>query len=278
MPHRWCRDGASAVGGTRHLCVVLHDVAPARWDGCARVLKLLRETAARAGVELPVTLLVVPMMHGEGAASPHYLRWLRHLQDSGHELALHGLTHRDEGRPPRGLRERLLRRFYTAGEGEFAALERPEAEARLARARAWAEQQGLRTPGFVAPAWLMNEAGWDAVKRAGFTHSATLDRVLTLPGGEALQAQSLVFSTRSAWRRGLSLAWNRWLAQRLESRQAPLLRFELHPQDADHPAIARCWQRLLRAALRERTPLRLGEAAALARRGDGGTPPARRAA
>ncbi len=260
-----------------HLCVVLHDVAPARWGGCTRVLRLLRETATRARVELPVTLLVVPMMHGERGQSPHYLRWLRHLQASGHELALHGLTHTDEGRPPRGLRERLLRRVYTAGEGEFAALDASEAAARLACARAWADRLGLHTPGFVAPAWLLNDAGWQAVAHAGFTHTATLDRVVALPGGEALAARSLVFSTRSAWRRVLSLAWNHALGWQLQRQQAPLLRLELHPQDADHPAIARCWQRLLLAALREREPLRLGEAAALAR-GGSGTPPARRAA
>jgi hypothetical protein len=48
--------------------------------------------------------------------------------------------------------------------------------------------------------------------------------------------------------------------------QAPLLRLELHPADADHPAVLRCWTQLLSDALRTRVPLQLREAAALARR------------
>lgn len=249
----------------RHLCVVLHDVAPARWAGCTRVLRQLREVAARTGAQLPVTLLVVPMLHGVRGASRHYLRWLHHQQSLGHELALHGLTHHDDGPPPRGPREWLLRKVYTAGEGEFAALRREQAEARLSYARAWAEVHGLWTPGFVPPAWLLNDAGWEAVTQAGFTHVAMFDRIVALPEGRALPARSVVFSTRSAWRRVLSLGWNSALAWQQQRSGVPLLRLELHPQDADHPAVVRCWQRVLARALREREALRLGEAAALAR-------------
>jgi predicted deacetylase len=74
-------------------------------------------------VVLPVTLLVIPQRHGDPAAPRPYLRWLRRLAREGHELALHGLTHRDEGPPPRGWREHLMRRWYIAGEGEFAGLD-----------------------------------------------------------------------------------------------------------------------------------------------------------
>jgi uncharacterized protein len=250
--------------------VVLHDVAPARWGGCTRVLGQLRNVAAEVGVELPVTLLVVPMMHGAAGASRHYQRWLHRQADLGHELALHGWTHRDEGARPAGWFDRLRRSVYTAGEGEFAALTHGQATERLARGRAWAEQHHLQMQGFVAPAWLMNEAAWQAVTEAGFTWTATLNRVVALPERHALEAQSLVFSTRSAWRRALSLAWNGTLAWHQRTHGAPLMRLELHPEDGDHPAIQRCWQHLLRRALYERVPLRLGEAAARARHS--GTP------
>lgn len=255
---------ATEACSARDLCVVLHDVSPARWQGCQRVVAELQRCAREAGVHLPLTLLVVPQMHGDASLPAPYLRWLYAMQRAGHELVLHGLTHRDEGPPPRSLAERLMRRFYTAGEGEFAALSQAEAQARLREGRAWARALGLPMLGFVAPAWLMSPGTLLAATDAGFGHTCTLTEVIALPQGQALAAPSLVFSTRAAWRRGLSLLWNRWLAHR--SRDARLLRLELHPHDADYPAVLRCWSGLLRDALAHRVPLRLAEAAVLARR------------
>lgn len=245
------------------VCVVLHDVSPARWEGCQRVLAELRRCASDAGVTLPVTLLVVPRMHGDAAMPPRYLDWLRGMASAGHELALHGLTHRDEGPPLRGLRDWLLRRHYTAGEGEFAALSQPQAAQRMQEGQAWARTHGLAMGGFVAPAWLLGKAGLQAAVEAGFRHTCTLTQVISLPYLRAMPAPSLVFSTRAAWRRVLSLAWNKLQARR--ARQAPLLRLELHPSDGDHPDVVRCWTRLLAEALHTRTPLRLAEAAQMAR-------------
>jgi predicted deacetylase len=254
----------SEACSARDLCVVLHDVAPARWDGCQRVVAHVRRCAEQAGVELPLTLLVVPRMHGDAALPARYLRWLHRMAGAGHELCLHGLTHHDEGPPARGLREHLLRRHYTASEGEFAALTQAEALARLREGRAWAKALGLTMDGFVAPAWLMNPASLGAVSKAGFRYTCTLTEVIALPQRQALQAPSLVFSTRAGWRRQLSRVWNTHLAHR--ARDTRLLRLELHPGDADHADILRCWTGLLTDALRSRMPLRLGEAAMLARR------------
>lgn len=262
----------AAAAAPRHFCVVLHDVAPARWAGCVRVLAQLQQLAQEAGVALPVTLLVVPHMHGQQHMPGAYLRWLQRLSRGGHELALHGLTHRDEAPAATRLAEHALRRWYTAGEGEFASLDRSSAERRLATGRAWAAGHGLPMQGFVAPAWLLSEPAWEAVQAAGFDYTCTLRRVVALPGRQRLEARSMVFSTRSAWRRGLSVLWNGWLARR--QRHAPLLRFELHPGDADHAAVRRCWTRVLRQALRERQPLRLAEVAAQLTRHPG-VPPAR---
>ncbi|KQV89449.1 DUF2334 domain-containing protein [Pelomonas sp. Root1237] len=245
------------------VCVVLHDVSPARWDGCLRVLAELRRCASHAGVRLPLSLLVVPRMHGNAEVPPRYLRWLRGMAGAGHELLLHGLTHSDEGPPLRGLGDYLLRRHYTAGEGEFAALSHPQAMQRLREGRTWAGDHGLPMDGFVAPAWLLAPPALQAVADAGFRHTCTLTEVIALPHRHVLPAPSLVFSTRTAWRRGLSLAWNSLQARR--AREAPLLRLELHPGDADHRAVVRCWTRLLDEALRTRTPLRLAEAAQMAR-------------
>jgi hypothetical protein len=250
----------------RYICVVLHDVCTLRWSGCLRVWALLRQLAYEAGVDLPVTLLVVPRMHGTPPA-PEFLQWLRQTSRRGHELALHGYTHRDESPPGRGWRDHARRRWYTAGEGEFAAVDRAGAAERLARGQAWARRHRLAMAGFVAPAWLMNAPAWDAVEAAGFRYTSTLGQVVALPGRRALPARSLVFSTRRAWRRVLSVAWN--LALAASQRRAPVLRLELHPADADHAAVRWCWSLLLGAALRGRQPLRLSEAAGLATHGGG---------
>ena len=167
----------------RDLCVVLHDVAPSRWAGCQRVMEELDNCAREAGVTLPLTLLVVPRMHGNAEVPAPYLRWLYTQAAAGHELALHGLTHRDEGPPPSGLRQRLLRRVYTAGEGEFAALTQDQAAARLREGRAWARALGLDMEGFVPPAWLLSPASLKAVATAGFGHTCTLTEVIALPHG-----------------------------------------------------------------------------------------------
>lgn len=248
----------------RDLCVVLHDVSPARWDACRRVLGELERCAQQAGVMLPLTLLVVPRMHGDATLTAPYLRWLYAMRAAGHELALHGLTHRDEGPPALHPLDYLKRRFYTASEGEFAALSRKEARHRLREAREWMRALHLPMEGFVAPAWLMSGPALKAVAEAGFKHTCTLTEVISLPHRQAMTAPSLVFSTRSGWRRRLSVIWNNRLAQR--SREARLLRLELHPGDADHPEILHCWRKLLQDALRDRVPVRLAEAAQLARR------------
>ena len=253
------KSSTAAAAAERHFCVVLHDVAPARWAGCVRVLTQLEQLAQEAGVALPLTLLVVPRMHGQQHMPAAFLRWLKRLSRGGHELALHGLTHRDEAPAATGLAEHAMRRWYTAGEGEFASLDRSSAEARLAAGRAWAAGHGLPMQGFVAPAWLLSEPAWEAVQAAGFDYTCTLTRVVALPGRERLEARSMVFSTRSAWRRVVSVLWNGCLAR--HQRNAPLLRFELHPGDADDAAVRRCWSRVLAQALRERQPLRLAEVA-----------------
>ena len=71
---------------SRHLCVSVHDVAPATWRSCQRVLAAVREVA-----EIPVTLLVVPAYHGQcSALAPGFESAMTDQLAQGHELALHG--------------------------------------------------------------------------------------------------------------------------------------------------------------------------------------------
>lgn len=261
------------MSADRTLAIQLHDVAPARWEGCSRVLRVLRALAQDHGAPLPATLLVVPRWHANPATPDAWLRWLHRQRERGHGLAIHGFTHHDDGPPPRGWTDRLRREAWTAGEGEFAALDYRSAAARLAAARAWAARHGLPADGFVPPGWLLGDDARRAVADAGFDHLCTFRTLQVLPDGPALATPALMFSTRARWRRTLSCGWNPWLARR--ARQAPLLRLDLHPDDADHADVRRCWTRLVRDALQTRQPVLLADAAAALR---AGTPPALRPA
>ena len=230
---------------TPSLAVVVHDVAPRTLPACERLLKAVREVAP-----LPVTLLAVPRYHGR-AADTSFMRWLQERRATGDEIALHGYTHLDDGRP-HGWLDHLRRRQYTRGEGEFAALSQREATHRIAAGLQWLASCGISPRGFVALAWLMSDGTWSALQRLPLIYTCTLRRFVLLPHGRSLVSQPVVYSTANAWRRGASLAW---AAIVTSLQRGPLLRLELHPPDIEHEAIRRSWQRILGRALEYRRPL-----------------------
>ncbi|CAG1018701.1 hypothetical protein BURC_03509 [Burkholderiaceae bacterium] len=234
------------------LSVVLHDVAPATLPACERVIRAVNEVAA-----LPLTLLAVPRYHCEPSPAS-FGQWLGHRFAGGDEIALHGYTHQDDG-VPRGFVDRVKRRHYTRGEGEFSDLSITEAMRRLTAGVRWFARQGLVLRGFVAPAWLMSHGTWEALRWLDLSYTCTLRRLVLLPDRQSLASQPLVYSTSNLWRRQASLVWNAVLAKSL--RDKPLLRLELHPHDADHPAIRRSWQRVLAAQLSGRRAMTLAQVA-----------------
>ena len=92
----------------RALTVVIHDVAPATRPLCQALLDAIAGVA-----QLPLTLLIVPRYHG-AARDPGFEHWLDRAVERGDELALHGLTHCDDGTPS-DFFDWLRRRWYTAG-------------------------------------------------------------------------------------------------------------------------------------------------------------------
>jgi len=226
------------------LCVVIHDVAEARLAGCERVIAALHEVAP-----LPLTLLAVPRFH-RAAPMPAFEQWLGARSRHGDELALHGHTHLDEGRP-HGALDRLRRRVYTRGEGEFWDLDEASAADRLRAGIDWFGRNGWPLQGFVAPAWLLGPGAWAALRSfREFVYTATLRHLHLLPGDDRIASQAIVYSTSTAWRRQSSIAWAAVLGRMLADN--PVLRFELHPHDADHAGVRRSWQRGLERALRQR--------------------------
>ena len=236
----------------RSLCVVLHDVADATLPLCKRIIKAIHEVA-----EVPITLLAVPRYHCEPSTADFGL-WLRARQLVGDEIALHGYTHQDDG-VPRNFVDRLRRRHYTRGEGEFCDLSLPEATQRLTAGVHWFNRNGLPLHGFVAPAWLMSQGTWEALRWMDLSYTCTLRRVVLLPERRHITSQSIVYSTSTAWRRQVSLGWNAAVAKALRSN--PLLRMELHPRDVEHEAIRKSWQGLLERHLVDREAVTLARVA-----------------
>ena len=239
---------------TPALAVVLHDVAPRTMPACEKLLRAVRDVAP-----LPVTLLAVPRYHGRPAGGS-FAQWLLERRAAGDEIALHGYTHLDDGRP-HGWLDHMRRRHYTRGEGEFAALPQSEAARRLAAGLQWLAGWGIVPSGVVAPAWLMSAGTWSALERLPLRYTCTLRRFVLLPQRRGLISQPVVYSTASAWRRGASLGWAALVATL--QRGQPLLRLELHPPDVEHAAICRSWQRILGDALEHRRPLTLDGVARL---------------
>ncbi len=228
------------------LCVAIHDVAPATWPDCQRLLQAVREVA-----DIPLTFLVVPRYHGSAVRVPAFESALDSLLAQGHELALHGYTHVDTGPRPLGFGERVKRSVLTQDEGEFAAIDASEARQRIELGLAWFAARGWPVDGFVAPAWLLGRHAWPALRTYPFTYTTTLGRLHLLEQGTAQWAPSLVYAARNSAGRLLSPLVAGAAARVLSP--APLLRLALHPRDARHPRLLRHMQGLLEFLLARRS-------------------------
>ncbi len=233
------------------VCVSLHDVAPATWPACERLIRALHEVAP-----VPLTLLVVPHYHRHDNGDAGYRTTLDRRLSLGDELALHGYFHLDEGPRPRPWRDWLRRRWYTAGEGEFSALDENTAWLRLEAGLRWFARRDWPVAGFIAPAWLLSPGSWRALAALPFRYTTSLRHFYLLDDSapaknapQALPSQSLVYSVRGGWRRRVSRHWNEVLYRRLANQ--PLLRLSLHPADAAYPEVIRHWQALLTRALHD---------------------------
>jgi len=241
------RTGSRSVpSAERAICIALHDVAPATWPLCERLLAML----AAVG-DPPVTLLLVPDYHRHGRLDRDraFCSAIERRLARGDEIALHGYFHLDE-QPVRMPLDWARRRIYTAGEGEFAPLDADEARQRLERGLRLFEGLGWPVYGFVPPAWLMGPGTRTALAAAGLRYTTSLGRIYRLPSWQALPAPALTYSVRSGWRRRLSQAINTWRLRAAHGQG--LLRIALHPVDAEHPQVLDQWQRLIARALGER--------------------------
>jgi predicted deacetylase len=175
------------------------------------------------------------------------------MQAAGHELALHGYTHLDEGPAPHHWTERFRRRVLTRSEGEFAALDKCAARQRLQAGAAWFAERNWPLAGFVAPAWMMSQGSCEALAAMSFSYMTNYGGINLLPQFQGLRAPALVYSTRH--RAGDALLRSAMTLCAASQSQAPLMRIALHPADVRRPENLRHAQRLIARALHERTAM-----------------------
>lgn len=234
----------------RSLLVVLHDVAPPTWADYQPFVE-----AVDALGEVPLTWLVVPNFHTHNDldAHPGFRRLLTQRVARGDELALHGYFHCDDAPSASNPRDWFMRRVYTH-EGEFYSLSRDAAWARLRAGIEVFRQFNWPLEGFVAPAWLMSDGTREALRQLPLSYTSDPQHLYRLPEFTAIDAPGLVWSARSAWRRGLSKLVSDQREQRW--RQAPVIRLGLHPVDMRHEFSRTYWLQTLKRLLDEgRVPM-----------------------
>ncbi|MGY2186620.1 DUF2334 domain-containing protein [Pseudomonas sp. SDO5591_S426] len=235
---------------TPSLLLVLHDVAPQTW---VDYQPFVEAVDALGGV--PMTWLVVPDFHKHNdlQAHPDFRRLLSGRLGRGDELALHGYFHCDDGPMANNPRDWFMRRIYTH-EGEFYSLSHEAALARLHAGIEVFHRNQWPLQGFVAPAWLMSEGTRQALRQLPLSYTSDAQHLYRLPDFTAVDAPGLVWSARSAWRRGLSKLVSDQLEQRW--RQAPVIRLGLHPVDMRHEFSRTYWLKTLKRLLDEgRVPM-----------------------
>lgn len=232
------------------VCLVLHDVAPSTWADYQPFVE-----AVDALGDVPMTWLVVPDFHRHDAldANPAFRRVLDARVARGDELALHGYYHDDQEPMPNTPRDWFMRRVYTH-EGEFYRLSREAALDRLHAGLDMFQRYDWPVHGFVAPAWLMSDGTRQALRELPLSYTSDPQHLYRLPDFSAIDAPGLVWSARSAWRRGLSKIVSDQREQRW--RETSVIRLGLHPVDMRHRFSRDYWLHTLQRLLAEgRMPL-----------------------
>ena len=237
----------------RLLLASIHDVSP-RFEGeIDRLLELLQP---HVGDRL--AMLVVPNHWGEAplVAGSAFATKLRSWADGGIEMFLHGYFHRDNIQHKAGA-DRLKARFMTANEGEFMALSREEAGARISEGRSLVEGViGRPVAGFIAPAWLYGDGALKAISDAGLALAEDHFRVWSPATGEQLaRGPVITWASRTRARLASSLA----AAAALRTLSPDVLRIGVHPPDARHPVLMKSIDRTFGVAARKRRPARYAD-------------------
>jgi uncharacterized protein len=230
------------------LIISLHDLHPGSLGGIQRQREDLRKLGIKS-----LSQLVVPEFHHQEGTFTHspLCDWLGEQQLLGDELILHGYYHDREGQAE-SLKDLFWTRLYTNQEAEFYSLSEEESKERWDRGKRLFEGKGWKTPGFIAPAWLLNSELVAPLQGAGFEYSVVYAGILDLQGGPKARLKripTLCWSCRSWWRRQVSLVWNGFRFQTALSKGIDF-RISLHPLDVEYPLIWNQITTMVRKAVR----------------------------
>jgi predicted deacetylase len=223
----------------RSVLLVLHDVAPQTWQDYRPFIE-----AVDALGTIPMTWLVVPDFHKGDLVdkSPSFQRLMHERLARGDELALHGYYHCDDSPAPRTPRDFFMRRIYT-WEGEFYTLDRQQAMQRLEAGMEVFQHNNWPVHGFVAPAWLMSKGTRQALTQLPLDYTSDAQHLYRLPDFSPIDVPGIVWSARSAWRRGISKIISDHREAHLQT--APTIRLGLHPVDMRHELSRNYWLHIL---------------------------------
>lgn len=260
------------TASVRKLVISLHDATPFHLDRMRRAEAVFRESGVAK-----ITYLLVPEYHGghASAASPEFIAWCRGPREFQVDWHLHGYHHlealpaaiggavREGNIPdisgassfpaagPGGAADAFKRRFMTAGEGEFLALDADAQRAKLAAGReAFRRCLDSDPEGFVAPAWLFNAALQPILKEMGFRFTEDHRRIYDVRSGARLNSPVITWATRTFLRKYGSLVVCPALARLWASE--PVLRVAMHPFDFDHASTVANIRKVLRRVMRDR--------------------------
>lgn len=242
----------------RKVLVSLHDATPFHLERMRKAEAVFRELGIAK-----ITYLFVPEYHGGyptggDAAFGDFCRQRRPFAVDWH---LHGFQHLEAHASPAAVAagespqagsgavaDAFKRRFMTAGEGEFLALDAGSQRRKLTAGKeAFRACLGQDPLGFVAPAWLFNAALPGVLKEMGFRYTEDHRRIYRVDTGAELASPVITWATRTWLRKYGSLlvcpALSRWWAH------TPVLRVAMHPFDFDHPETVANIKSVLRRVL-----------------------------
>ena len=196
----------------------IHDVSPAFEREIDDALAACKAVSAKPA------LLVVPNFHGKWPLDRHpaFVDRLRALRDDGHEIILHGFFHASEGG------SFFAQKIASAGEAEFADLERDEGERRIDEGTKLLRDLGLEPAGFIAPAWQMARWVLPALASRGFRYAEDHLHVYDPAGGRRRRSLVLNFASRTPARLWSSVAFVRAATP---FRRVVRTRIAIHPGD-----------------------------------------------
>lgn len=223
--------------------VSIHDVSPAFAGEVAEALAMCHAAGARP------SLLVVPNFHDRAPLleDDAFCAKLRALQARGHEVYLHGFSHRSgdryDGATGHGRIGWLFaQRVVSGGEAEMSDVEPEEGRRRIEAGEKTLADAGLHVDGYVAPAWSM--PGWllPVLAARGYRFTEDHLRVYDPLAGVSRGTVLLNWATRSPARLLSTLAFNR--AAR-HARAVWPARIAIHPADLRVLVLRREIERML---------------------------------